>query len=133
MTRFRTRTTTVKPDTENLAGGEAFTESSELELISMLLTSFTQDQYHRSAEDGLSRLRGLIHAIPDKKFVARAAQYARNEFGMRSISHAVIGELVQTVKGEEWVKRAVANTSRRSDDALEIRAYLGKSVPNSLK
>jgi len=133
MTRFRTRTATVKPTTENLAGGEAFTESPELELISMLLTSFTQDQFHRSAEDGLTRLRQLVTAIPDKRFVANAAAYARNEFGMRSITHAVIGELVQAVKGEDWVKHAVANTVRRPDDALEMLAYVGKPVPNSLK
>lgn len=133
MTRFRTKTATVKPDTENLAGGEAFTESPELELISMLLTSFTQDQYHRSADDGLSRMRMLVHAIPDKRFVAKAAAYARNVFGMRSITHAVIGELVRSVKGEDWVKYAVANTVRRPDDALEMLAYVGKPVPNSLK
>ena len=72
MTRFRTRTATVKPDTGNLAGGEAFTESPELELISMLLTSFTQDQFHRSAEDGLKRLGQLVAAVPDKRFVAKA-------------------------------------------------------------
>ena len=133
MTRFRTRTLTVKPDTENLAGGEAFTESPELELISMLLTSFTQDQYHRSADAGLKRLAQLVQAIPDKRFVAQAAAYARNEFGMRSITHALIGELVKTVRGEDWVKYAVANVVRRPDDALEILAYVGKPVPNSLK
>lgn len=133
MTRFRTITATVKPNTENLAGGEAFTESPELELISMLLTSFTQDQYHRSAKDGLDRLAQLVSAIPDKQFVAKAAQYARNEFGMRSITHALIGELVKQVKGQEWVKHAVAATIRRPDDALEILAYVEKPVPNSLK
>ena len=133
MARFRTRTATLTPNTENLAGGEAFTESPELELISMLLTSFTQDQYHRSADDGLKRLGQLVAAIPNKGFVAKAAAYARNEFGMRSITHALIGELVTQVKGEDWVKYAVANTVRRPDDALEILAYVGKPVPNSLK
>ena len=133
MTRFRTRTATVQPETENLAGGEAFAESPELELISMLLTSFTQDQYHRSADEGLKRLAQLVQAVPDKRFVAQAASYARNEFGMRSITHALIGELVKSVRGEDWVKYAVANTVRRPDDALEILAYVGKPVPNSLK
>ena len=133
MTRFRTRTATVKPETENLAGGAAFAESPELELISMLLTSFTQDQYHRSADEGLKRLGQLVAAVPDKRFVAQAAAYARNEFGMRSITHALIGELVKTVRGEDWVKYAVANTVRRPDDALEMLAYVGKPVPNSLK
>lgn len=133
MPRFRTRSATVKPDTENLAGGEAFAQSPELELISMLLTSFVQDQYHRSAGDGLQRLGNLIASIPDKQFVAQAALYARNEFGMRSISHAVIGELVQSVRGEEWVKHAVAAAVRRPDDALEMLAYVGKPVPNALK
>lgn len=133
MTRFRTRTATVKPDTENLAGGEAFTESPELELVSMLLTSFTQDQFHRSAKDGLKRLGELVRSIPDKKFVAQAAIYARNEFGMRSITHALIGELVQSTRGEDWVKHAVAATVRRPDDMLEMLAYVGKPVPNALK
>ncbi len=130
MARFRTVSQGTK--TENLAGGQAYKESPKLELVSMVLTSFVQDQYYRSADESLKKLQELIKDI-DKKFVAKTAIFARNEFGMRSITHALIGELTKTVKGEEWVKRAVEKTVRRPDDMLEILAYVGKPIPNSLK
>jgi hypothetical protein len=59
---------------------------------------------------------------------------------MRSISHALMGEVVKQVPrlynksaGCTWLKDAVARVIRRPDDALEILAYVGKPVPNSLK
>ena len=135
MAKFRTKSEGTK--TENLAGGTAFTETPKLELVSLLLTSFVQDKFYRSAKQELKTLKNLVSAIPDKKIVAKAAAYARNEFGMRSITHALIGELVHIVKGESWTKKAVYETVKRPDDMLEILGYYGeaygKPFPNSLK
>jgi len=124
--------------TVNLAGGEAYKETTKLELVSLLLTSFVQDKFYEKAEDQLARLRALVGGIADKEFVAKAAIYARNEFGMRSITHALIGELVKQVKGEVWMKSAVRQAVRRPDDMLEIAGYYisrygRKGFPNSLK
>ena len=123
--------------TTNLAGGEAFQESPELHFVSTLLTSFVEDQFYKKASESLKTVRSLIDVIPDKMFVAKAAIYARNEFGMRSISHVVAGEIAKKVKGIDWTKRFFNAVVRRPDDMMEILAYYlvnyGKPVPNSLK
>jgi len=142
MARFRSNTATVTPDTVNLAGGKAYTESPKLELVGLVLTSFVQDQHYRSAKGQLDRLAELVTLVlaHDPMFPAKAAIYARNEFGMRSISHALMGEVVKQVPrlynksaGCTWLKDAVAKVIRRPDDALEILAYVGKPIPNALK
>jgi hypothetical protein len=126
-----------KEATTNLAGGKAYKESAELELVSLLLTSFVEDKFYESADSQLTRLTGLAEQIKDKTFLAKVAIYARNEFGMRSITHALAGEIVRLVKGEEWVKRAIEKIVYRPDDMSEILAYYvgkyGKPIPNSLK
>lgn len=123
-------------NTINRAGGEAFKQSSKLELISILLTSMVKDQYYRSEADGLNKLRELLNEV-DPKFAAKAAIYARNEFGMRSITHVLAGEVAGRVKGEAWTKHFYDKVTRRADDPTEILAYYlsqyGKPVPNSLK
>jgi len=136
--KFNTKKRKVpEANTINFAGGPAFTQSRKLELVSMLLTSFLEDQYYRKTSATAVRLRELIASIEDKTFVAKAALYARREAGMRSVSHLVAGELAHSVKGADWTKRFYDRVSYRVDDVLEILAYsmavYGKPVPNSLK
>lgn len=125
------------PDTTNLAGGQAHKQSGKLELVTILLTSFLENQFYRSGNETANRLTDLVSRIPDKKFVAKAALYACREAGMRSVSHLVAGELAHSVKGQEWTKRFFERVVYRPDDVLEILAYClavyGKPVPNALK
>lgn len=139
MARFNsTRVRTVVPDTVNLAGGQAHAQTPKLELASLVTTNFVTDQYYRSADDSLARLREL-EAQVDPLYAAKAAVYARNEDGLRSITHALAAEVVHDnrVKGEQWVKRFLDAVVRRPDDATEIMAYYlaryGKPLPNALK
>jgi hypothetical protein len=122
---------------ENYEGAEAYSQSKELEFISILLTSFVKDQFYRSESESTSTLKNLIQEIKDKKFLAKSAIYARNEFGMRSITHIVAGELAKIVKGEKWTKRFYEKVVRRVDDITEILSYYldqyKKPIPNSLK
>jgi len=60
-------------NTVNLAGGEAFTETTQLELVALMLTSMLQNQYYRSANVTAQRLKELIAKVADKKFVAMVA------------------------------------------------------------
>jgi len=123
--------------TTNLAGGEAHTETPKLELVSMLLTSTLKDEFYRGADASMARVKELVAAIPDKQFSAKAALYARNEAGMRSVSHLVAGEIAKSVKGESWTAPFYRRLCRRPDDALEILAcytgQYGRPIPNSLK
>lgn len=139
MARFNKQSAVINR-TVNLAGGEAFKESSKLELISILLTSFAQDQYYRSADDTFDTLINLINRIHDKKFIAKAAIYARTKFGMRSISHITAAELAEIDRHinspNKWLKRFIEQVVHRPDDITEILAYFiskyGK-LPKQLK
>ena len=127
----------ARADTVNLAGGDAFRESPKLELAALLLTATLGDQFYRKGDESAARVKTLIAQTADKRFVAKAALYARKEAGLRSVTHLAAGELAQSVKGEQWTAPFFARLVHRPDDALEILAYqlsvYGRPVPNSLK
>lgn len=122
--------------TTNRAGGEAFTESPKLKLATILLTSFANDQFYRTGNEAITELQSAIKGVP-AEFVARCALFARNEFGMRSITHVVAGEIAHNVKGAQWTRQFFGSVVRRPDDMTEIVAYYlnnyKKPLPNSLK
>ncbi len=124
MSRFTTKATSTKkvPDTKNFAGGEAYSQTLELELISILLTSFASDSFYRSSGDNFNRLNDLIQ-VCDKEFVARAIVYARREFGMRSITHVAAAELAKYISGLPWAKEFYNAIVYRPDDMSEIISY----------
>ncbi len=125
--------------TTNLAGGVAYTMKDKTELVSILLTSFVSSSFYDKADDVTKRVGELVGKVADKKFIAKAAIFARNEFGMRSITHVVAGELAKSaaVKGETWTKNFYDQVVRRLDDMLEIISYAWKDgkkpLPNALK
>jgi 60 kDa SS-A/Ro ribonucleoprotein len=125
------------PNTINLAGGRAFTQTAKLELVSVLLTTFLEDEFYRTEKQTTEKIRELITKVGDPRFVAKAALYARNTYGMRSVSHLVAGELAKSVKGARWTKSFYAQVVRRPDDVMETLGYYlavyGRPVPNSLK
>ena len=106
----------------NRAGGEAYTQSPKMKLVSILLTSFAQDQYYRSAKVTFSELIQLMSEL-DPLFVAKAGIYARTQFGMRSISHLLAAELSTRASGQPWAKQFYDKIVKRPDDMLEIVAY----------
>src|SRR5688572_12377507 len=93
MARFNKTVTQPVTLTTNLAGGEAYQETPELAVVSLLLTSLVQDQFYRTAGEQIVELKRLAAAVSDKEFLMKAAVYARNEFGNRSITHALAAEL----------------------------------------
>lgn len=131
------KSTKNAPDTLNKAGGQAYSESTKLKVASILLTSFMNDQYYRSGGAGEKELSAAISELKDKKFAAKAAIYARNKFGMRSVSHYTAAEIAASVKGENWTRNFFREVIFRADDATEIAAAYfskyGKPFPNSLK
>lgn len=133
MSRFNQTSEGTK--TVNLAGGQAYSQTPELELVSILLTSFANDQFYKSANDTFDRLKELVR-ICDKQFVAQAAVYARTQFGMRSITHVVASELAKHISGEKWAKYFYSAIVYRPDDMMEIVSYhtsKNGKLPNSIK
>ncbi len=111
------------PDTVNRAGGEAYRASDEYKLASLLLTSFVTDQYYRTGGKALAELVGLTAKV-DPGFAARAAVYARREYGMRTITHATAALLSRRLSGHPDAKAFYDQIVVRPDDMLEIRAAL---------
>jgi len=107
---FLSRKATV-PNTVNYEGGRAFTQTAKLELVSVMLTTFLEDEFYRTEKQTTARIRELIAKVGDPRFVAQAALYARNTHGMRSVSHLVAGELAKSVKGAPWTKRSSLRSS----------------------
>lgn len=140
MSKFNTIIQKGKTKTVNYAGGEAYKQSKELELVSILLTSFVSDTFYRSSNDTLDRLKALLSEV-DPKFAAKAAIFARDKFGMRSITHALAGELTSHSTGLEWAKNFYDKVVVRPDDMMEIMGYYLSNktdskkpkFPNSLK
>jgi len=141
MGKFNATLSRPKSLTENFAGGQAYSQKDELSLVSMLLTSFVNDQFYRAGSESLKEMKALSEKISDKEFVAKAAIYARDKFGMRSITHGLAGELTSQVAGLEWAKSFYDKVVVRPDDMTEILAYYlsnktgkGKAkFPNALK
>lgn len=133
MSKFNTTSKGTK--TVNLAGGQAYSQTPELELISILLTSFANDQFYKSANDTFDQLKNLISQC-NKKFVAQAGVYARTQFGMRSITHVVASELAKYISKETWAKDFYNAIIYRPDDMMEILSYHTSNngkISNALK
>lgn len=120
MSKFNTTSQGIK--TQNLAKGHAYKQTPELELLSILLTSFAGDDFYRTAGGTLDRLKELT-LVCDKKFVAQAAIYARTRFGMRSITHMIASELAPYASGQPWAHSFYKQIIYRPDDMMEILSY----------
>ena len=138
MSKFNKKTKPqIKPKmVSNKTGGTAFAQDRETELASLILTSFLSGNAHESEAVQEQRLTDLLDSFGESTFPAKAAIFARNEFGMRSVSHLIAAEIGERIKGKEWTKNFFEKVIRRPDDITEIlsrtMAQIG-SVPNSMK
>jgi len=112
-----------KSITENHAGGQAYKQSAEMALVSLLLTSFVNDQFYRDGNQTLEDLKSHIKSNKNKEFIAKSAIFARDEFGMRSITHALAAELSSEISGLDWAKSFYEKIVSRVDDMTEILSY----------
>jgi len=126
MSRFGTRKKVTTNTVVNYAGGESYKQSAELELASILLTSFTSDKYYRSSSDEIKRLKELLPKV-DPEIICKAAVYARQVAGMRSISHVLTAEIAKYISGKDYARIFYNAVVRRPDDMIEILSY-GKSA-----
>ena len=150
VTRMASRTgLATMPTTRNRAGGEAFEKSPKLDLVGRLLANFLQNTFYESANTQLGELVQVAHKVADPLFLAKASVYARNVFGMRSVTHVVAAVVAKMIRdanekkgnrpalGMPWFKRYFDKVVARPDDMVEIMSYFlshyKKPIPNSLK
>jgi hypothetical protein len=120
MSRFNE--TKKREPVENLAGGQAYKESSELELASLVVTTFMEDKFYESGVETINRMKRLIQSVRPE-FAAKLAVFARKEIGMRSVTHVMASELAKAASGTPWARDFYRSVVKRPDDVTEILSY----------
>lgn len=134
MAKFNT---TASTRTVNKEGHAAYSMNDKAKLVTQVSTSFFNEQ--KFYGDNTGEMRETIRSVirKDPQFVSNLAVFARREFNMRSVSHALVGYLANVPEGKPFVKRTVEGIVLRGDDATEILAFylntFGKPIPNSLR
>lgn len=134
MSKFNTTNTNK---TFNKSGHIAYDMADKEKLVTMVLTSFFNEQKYYG--DNSTKLVKLAEKVAEKYpvFVANLACYARKEMHLRSISHVLTAIVAHTNISKMYTKYVILNITLRADDITEILAcYLniyGKPIPNSLK
>lgn len=131
MSKFN-QTNTNK--TVNKSGHPAYKTDDELKLTTMVLTTmFGERKYYGDNTNELVQLAKQV----DGEFVSQLAVYARKEFHMRSVSHALTAIVANREDTKELIRFTVDGVVERVDDITEILAcYIsmyGKPIPNGLK
>lgn len=128
------------PLNTNVAGGTAFKQSPELELAALVFTQLLStkgdNNFYTTEKAQIERIKAMVQRDP--YFAAQVAYSARNEHGLRSISHVVTACVAHYVKGQPWTKNFFLTMFRRVDDMMEtVAAYrelFGVNyIPNALK
>lgn len=122
----------IKSKTENLAGGKAFKLGAKQELLHAVLTTFLTNKFYETGDDRIARIQKLVAEVPSE-FVAKLAVIARKEFHLRSVFHALIGELSKKHRGDSLVMKAIEKGVERPDDLTEITAYLNGKLSKQVK
>jgi len=136
MAKFNA-TTAKTTLTRNNEGAVAYKMADKEKLVTQVLTSLFNENkfYGDNSEDLIETAKRLIDA--DARFVANLCVYARNEMHLRSVSHALMGELANREKGKKYARKAIGRIVERVDDMTEILSYYlsnyKKPVPNSIK
>ena len=130
MTRFN-NTVSHKPNAVTYEGGQAYEKSLVEEWINFLFSSYLENRFYETMNTQTVLFLDLTDKMIEEygaEFVAKAALFARNELGMRSVSQLVAARL----NSEQFDgKRAFfRNYPHRADDAAEIFAAIDVLTEN---
>lgn len=111
--------------TENHAGDKAYSLSKEMELYSLVVTSFVANKFYESGDMRLKRLRSLVADISktNPEFVAKLAVYAREKMHLRSIPLVLAVELSKVHSGDSLVSKMIYRIIQRADEITEALGY----------
>jgi hypothetical protein len=111
------------PQMKSYEDGSVYEKSPVDAWMNMLFSSFMEDKFYESALDQQERFVELTNKMADTygyEFVAKAAVFARNELGMRSISQFIAAWLNN--KTFDYKRQFYRAFMHRPDDVAEIFA-----------
>lgn len=125
MSKFNKTKTVAVPNTSTYEGGAAFSKTLEEDWLNNLFSNMLENRFYESGDEQINRYIDLTSQMLEKygpKFVGRAAYFARNTLGMRSISQLTAAMLnpVQFEGKRDFFK----NYMKRPDDVSEIFAIV---------
>lgn len=106
-------------------GGVAYSKDIVSDWINNLFSNNLEDKFYQKSDENLDEFESLTTEIRSQfgdAFVAKLAEFARNEIGMRSVSQAVAAMLNDSKM--EGKREFYRNFCHRPDDCAEIFAYL---------
>lgn len=125
MSKFNQTHKPAQPNTTTYEGGAAFKKSLEQDWLNNLFSNMLENRFYETGDEQMERYINLTEQMFDKygaKFVARAAVFARNELGTRSISQLTAALLND--KQFEGKRNFYKTYMHRPDDVSEIFAIL---------
>jgi len=106
----------------NRAGGHAYSLSDKAALATLVLSTFNEDQYYRSAEDARTELTGLVARV-DPEFSMRLAVMARRDYHMRTLPQILAATIAELHPGTPKLRKAISTVCERPDDMAGIVSY----------
>lgn len=125
MSKFNKTKAPAQPNAVTYEGGDAFEKSLEQDWLNNLFSNMLENRFYESGDEQMDRYIQLTQKMLEKygpKFVGRAAYFARNTLGMRSISQLTAAMLnpIQFEGKRDFFK----NYMKRPDDVSEIFAIV---------
>lgn len=118
---------TVKyvPNVRSYEGGKLYEKNLEEDWANFLFSCMLSNKFYESSDEQMQRYLELTEKMGAKygsEFIAKAAMFARNEIGIRSIAQLTAARL----NGEQFAgkRRFFKNFCARPDDVAEIFAIL---------
>lgn len=124
MTRFNSKVST-SPNATSYEGGSVYNKSIAEEWLNFLFSSYLEDRFYETANKQTSRFIDLTKDMIDMygaEFVAKAALFARDELGMRSVSQ-LTAAMLNNYQFENK-RQFFANYPHRADDPAEVMAAI---------
>lgn len=123
--KFNKTKTPTLPNAVTYEGGDAFEKSLEQDWLNNLFSNMLENRFYESGDEQINRYINLTSQMLEKygpKFVGRAAYFARNTLGMRSISQ-LTAAMLNPIQFE-GKRDFYAKYMKRPDDVSEIFAIL---------
>nr|DAT84678.1 MAG TPA: TROVE domain [Caudoviricetes sp.] len=124
MSKFNEST---KQNLRTYEGGKGYKKDPAQDWLNFLFSSYMEDGFYESSQQQMSRFIDLTNQVGNAygpEFVAKAAKFARNELGMRSVTH-IVGAMVNSQKFE-GKRKAIRDMFYRPDDVAETFAVIDK-------